>query len=322
MKLIVQPEDGLTPVLRAIRQAKRSIEMVIFRFDRGVLEEALESAVDRGVVVRTLIAHTNKGGEARLRKLELKLLEAGVTVARTADDLVRYHGKLMLVDRELLHVYGFNLTRLDIEKSRSFGIITKNRALVQEAVRLFEADASRQPFRPRMRDLVVSPENARDRLSGFIRKAQREILIYDPKVADTAMIKLLQERARAGVVVRIIGKLAKSGAGLTAAKYAGKRLHVRMILRDRRRAFVGSQSLRRLELDERREVGVIVRDAKIIKQMAAIFESDWAETPVAKEIQKEQQKQEKKDKKERKERRDKKEKNEKKERSEAAESGA
>jgi phosphatidylserine/phosphatidylglycerophosphate/cardiolipin synthase-like enzyme len=286
MKLIVQPEDGLTPVLRAIRQAKRSIEIVIFRFDRGELEEALEAAVGRGVVVRTLIAHTNKGGDARLRKLELKLLQAGVTVARTADDLVRYHGKLLIVDRELLHVYGFNLTRLDIEKSRSFGIITKNRALVQEAVRLFEADASRQPFRPRMRDLVVSPENARDRLASFIRKAQREILIYDPKVADSAMIRLLQERGRAGVSVRIIGKLAKSGAGLTTAKYPGKRLHVRVIIRDGRRAFVGSQSLRRLELDERREVGVIVRDAKIIKQMAAVFEADWALTPVAKEMQK------------------------------------
>lgn len=293
MKLIVQPEDGLTPVLRAIRQAKRSIEIVIFRFDRGDLEEALEAAVGRGVVVRTLIAHTNKGGDSRLRKLELKLLEAGVTVARTADDLVRYHGKLLIVDRELLHVYGFNLTRLDIEKSRSFGVITKNRALVQEAVRLFEADASRQPFRPRIRDLVVSPENARDRLATFIRKAQRELLIYDPKVADSAMIRLLQDRARAGVRVRIIGKVSKSGAGLAAAKYPGKRLHVRVIIRDSRRAFVGSQSLRRLELDERREVGIIIRDAKTIKQMASVFEADWAQTPLAKELQREQEKKDK-----------------------------
>lgn len=289
MKLIVQPDDGLTPVLRAIRQAKNSIEIVIFRLDRAEVAEALEAAVARGVVVRTLIAHTNTGGESRLRKLELKLLDAGVTVARTADDLVRYHGKLMIVDRALLHVYGFNLTSLDIEKSRSFGIITKNRVFVQEAVRLFEADASRQPFRPRIRDLVVSPENARDRLASFIRKAQRELLIYDPKVADPAMIRSLEDRTRSGVDVRIIGKVGKA-ARLTAAKYPGKRLHVRVIIRDGRRAFVGSQSLRRLELDDRREVGIIVRDAKTIKQMASVFESDWALTPVAKELKKKQNK--------------------------------
>lgn len=298
MKLIVQPDHGLTPVIRAIRQARRSIEIIIFRFDRDEVEQALEAAVGRGVVVRTLIAHTNKGGDAHLRKLEQQLLEAGATVARTADDLVRYHGKLMIVDRKLLHVYAFNLTRLDIEKSRSVGVVTKNPALVQEAVRLFEADASRQPFRPRMRDLVVSPENARDRLSTFIRKAQRELLVYDPKVADSAMIKLLMDRAKAGVSVRIIGKLGKRGTGLLVAKYPGKRLHVRMIVRDGRRAFVGSQSLRRVELDERREVGLIVRDAKTIKQMTTVFEADWAQTSLAKEMQKEQEKKDKKEEKE------------------------
>ena len=57
--------------------------------------------------MRALIAHTNRGGERNLRKLELRLLEAGVTVARTADDLTRYHGKMMIVD-DTLHVFGFN----------------------------------------------------------------------------------------------------------------------------------------------------------------------------------------------------------------------
>ena len=45
------------------------------------------------------------------------------------------------------------------------------------------------------------------------------------------------------------------GAGFDARAFPGKRLHVRAIVRDGRRAFVGSQSLRKLELDERREVG-------------------------------------------------------------------
>jgi cardiolipin synthase A/B len=294
MKLIVQPEDGVTPILTALNRAARSIDIVIFRFDRFEIERALKAAVVRGVAVRTLIAHTNKGGETRLRKLELRLLSAGVTVSRTADDLVRYHGKLMIVDRESLHVYGFNLTSLDILKSRSFGIITKNRSVVQEAMRLFEADASRQPFKPGMNDLVVSPENARARLASLIKKAKHQLLIYDPRVADPAMIRLLQERARAGVDVRILGKVGKRGQGLHVAKHPGKRLHVRMILRDGRRAFVGSQSLRRLELDHRREVGVIVRDPKIVKQMLQVFEDDWALTDLAKELQKKEKKEEKK----------------------------
>jgi cardiolipin synthase len=287
MKLIVQPDDGVAPLLKAIKGARKSIEIVIFRFDRPEVQKALEAAVARGVSVRTLIAHTARGAETRLRKVELRLLEAGVTVARTADDLVRYHGKLMILDRKSLHVYGFNLTQLDIQKSRSFGIVAKNRRLVQEAVRLFEADTCRQPFTPMMMDLVVSPENAREQLAAFLKKAQRQLLIYDPKVADLKMIRLLEDRAKAGVDVRIIGKLGKPGNGLKVSKYPGQRMHVRAIVRDGQRAFVGSQSLRRLELDERREVGVIVRDPTIVRQMADVFERDWQQTEIGKALQRE-----------------------------------
>jgi hypothetical protein len=59
-------------------------------------------------------------------------------------------------------------------------------------------------------------------------------------------------------------------------KLAGTRLHTRTIIRDRRRAFVGSQSLRAEELDSRRELGLIVQDAKAVKTLIETFESDWA----------------------------------------------
>src|SRR5439155_9248571 len=161
-------------------------------------------AVARGVRVRALTANTNKGGEKRLRDLEMVLLDGGVTVSRTAHDLVRYHGKMMILDARLLHVYGFNFTRLDIEKSRSFGVITRNTRLVQEAIRLFEADFDRKPYTAGFDRFVVSPDNARERLAAFIRGARKELLIYDPKVSHPVILRLLAERAKAGVHVNII----------------------------------------------------------------------------------------------------------------------
>ena len=44
-------------------------------------------------------------------------------------------------------------------------IICQDRRCIQEAVRLFEADAIRQEFEPELDSLVVSPENARDVLA-------------------------------------------------------------------------------------------------------------------------------------------------------------
>jgi hypothetical protein len=40
---------------------------VALRFDLLEIEDALAAAVERGVVVQALIAHTNRGGEKRLR---------------------------------------------------------------------------------------------------------------------------------------------------------------------------------------------------------------------------------------------------------------
>src|SRR6185369_12011432 len=159
MKLIVQPDAGIAPIVTAIKQARKSVDVLIFRLDRMEIVKALEAAVARGVRVRALTAHQNHGGTKILRKLEMHLLQGGVTVSRTADDLVRYHAKMMIVDGRLLHVYGFNFTLIDMEKSRSFGIISKNKKLVTEAMKLFEADFERQPYSPGNERFVVSPEN-------------------------------------------------------------------------------------------------------------------------------------------------------------------
>jgi phosphatidylserine/phosphatidylglycerophosphate/cardiolipin synthase-like enzyme len=281
MKLIVQPDAGVVPIVTAVKQAKKSIDILIFRLDRSEIAHALEAAVARGVRVRALTAHTNRGGTKSLRKLEMQLLEAGVTVSRTAADLVRYHGKMMIVDTKFLHVYGFNFTGLDIAKSRSFGVITRNEKLVKEAMKLFDADFDRRTYKACCDRFVVSPENARDRLSSFIKGARKQLFIYDPQVTDDAMLRLIMERVKAGVDVRVIGRV-EAKWELEGQKYPGRRLHTRAIIRDGDRAFVGSQSLRRLELEKRREVGLIITDKSVVKQLLSVFEMDWAQTDTGK----------------------------------------
>ena len=289
MKLIIQPDDGLVPLLKAVRRARKTIDIVIFRFDRPELEKALEAAVTRGVVVRALIAHTNRGGEKSLRRLELRLLDAGVTVARTADDLPRYHGKLLIVD-DVLYVFGFNYTKIDIEKSRSFGIMTRDKRLVKEASSLFEADSTRQPYSPNHNRFVVSPETSRELLTAFIRQAKKQLLIYDVQVSDNLIHRVLLDRIRAGVEVRVIGKIEKISGGVECRKLLDLRLHVRAIVRDGNACFLGSQSLRKLELDGRREVGLIITDSRIAKKVQAVFEADWLQTAPASKAGKEKEK--------------------------------
>ena len=111
-----------------------------------------------------------------------------MTVTRTADDLPRYHGKMTIIDDELF-VLGFNFTRQDIERSRSFGLITRDKKLVKEAAALFEADATRQPYTPRHDRFVVSPDTSRERLGGADRQrpqAAADLRRRDLRQADAA----------------------------------------------------------------------------------------------------------------------------------------
>jgi phosphatidylserine/phosphatidylglycerophosphate/cardiolipin synthase-like enzyme len=275
VKLLIQPGDGLTPLLNGINDAKTSVEIAIFRLDRTEIERALANAVKRGVFVHALIAHMNRSGQAALRKLELRLLAAGATVARTADDLTRYHGKVMIVDRRELYLLAFNFTYLDIEYSRSFGIVTADPALVREACKLFDADAKRRPYEPNSPAFVVSPVNARKQLAAFLASAKKQLLIYDPTVSDPAMIRLLEQRAEAGVEIKILGRLTRRYPRISVHKMPRIRLHARAIVRDGAHVFVGSQSLREVELDGRREIGVIVRDVEIASSLAKTFHEDW-----------------------------------------------
>ncbi len=293
MQLIVQPEDGVVAVVAGIRAAKKTLDMPIFRLDHLEVDKAIRSAVKRGVIVRTLIAHTNSGGDKSLRKLEQRLLATGATVSRTADDLVRYHNKFMIVDSRTLYVMGFNYTHLDIDRSRSFGVVTRNRRLVQEAMRLFEADFNRQHYSPALKTFLVSPGNAREQLAALLKGAKKQLLVYDVRITDDAMIRILKERARAGVEIRMLGKLQKKDLDAQVEKFPGK-LHARTIIQDAKRAFIGSQSLRKLELDGRREVGVILTDPRVVRQLVSTFESDWAETDAGRKAAAEKEKGKKK----------------------------
>jgi len=277
MKLIIQPDDGPGPLLSAIKSAKKTLDIAIFRFDRGDIEEALKAAVADGVKVTALVADVNRGGEKKLRQLETRFLEAGITVARTADDLVRYHDKLIIVDRSALFMLSFNFTHMDIDHSRGFGIVTRNAALVQEALQLFEADRARRPYTAGPDTFVVSPANSRKVLRRFLKRAKKQLFIYDPQISDREMIRILQERAKAGVEIHVIGKLS-GRTGIAVHKLTRMALHTRTIIRDGRQAFVGSQSLRAVELDSRRELGLIVRERKVVRKLVATFESDWSTT--------------------------------------------
>jgi len=277
LRVIIQPRDGIAPLLEGINQAAESVEIVIYRLDRLEIEQALVQAAARGVRVHALITYTNKDDLPDIKKLEKRLTERNVTVTRTAEDLIRYHSKVMIIDRRKLYLLTFNFTFLDIHHSRSFGIIAEEPHLVAEAVQLFSADVAGKSHKAGSKYFVISPNNARQKLSEFILGARKQLLIYDGKLSDSQMLKLLANRARAGVEIKVIGHTGKKVAGVDVRPMPLIRLHAQAIIRDGQEVFFGSQSLRKSELDQRREVGLITSNLEAIKSFFLIFVMDWGE---------------------------------------------
>jgi len=110
----------------------------------------------------------------------------------------------------------------------------------------------------------------------FIGGAKKELAIDDISIHDPAMIRLLKERASKGVRIRVIRSLKEVIDGVTVQRPGGFRLNVRAIIRDGTRAFVDGQSLRKVGLDKRREIGVLISNPAVTRQLMEVFESDWA----------------------------------------------
>jgi phosphatidylserine/phosphatidylglycerophosphate/cardiolipin synthase-like enzyme len=245
------------------------------------MEQELEMAVARGVRVRALVARAAAGDNGQLRDVEQRLLAVGVVVARTADDFVKYHGKYFIAD-EALYVLGFNFKRSNVE-ARSFGIRTTNRRAVQDALRLFESDLSRQALTlDRASPLVVSPETSRRALGRFVGGARSHLAIYDARLDDPDFVALLLQREAAGVKVRVIGSAPKLKDAVPVRELKGMKLHVRAMVRDGTQIFLGSQSLRPLELDRRREVGLILGNRSAARAMLDVFDADWDQSSTRK----------------------------------------
>ncbi len=91
------------------------------------------------------------------------------------------------------------------------------------------------------------------------------------------MVRLLENRAKAGVEVKVIGAMNKRVKGVEVRELPLFRLHAQAIIRDGKEVFFGSQSLRKVELDQRREVGLITDEADAVQSFLIIFEMDWGD---------------------------------------------
>jgi len=291
--LVVQPDDGVDPVLGLMADARESLRVKQFTLSEPRLIQGLIDAHRRGVSVRVMLnPHRSSGDRANDVTFE-QLQKTGIVIQWTSPDFVVTHEKSIVVDDRCALVATFNQVLKYFTETRDYGVITTDARQVAEIATAFEADWQHVPFHPDPQiGLLWSRTNSRPLMAQFIDEARHSLDVQHPKYVDATIVERLVAAHARGVNIRVLcgGRHGLSDydildtfaslrilqrAGIRVHRQKHLKLHAKLILADGRRASLGSMNIDRSAFDLRRELGINVDDEAIVAHLARIFTHDW-----------------------------------------------
>jgi phosphatidylserine/phosphatidylglycerophosphate/cardiolipin synthase-like enzyme len=154
-----------------------------------------------------------------------------------------------------------DLTGKGLDRTADFAAFATERRTVRAIAELFEQDRAGRPAKVASRQVIVGPEGARPAYEALLAEARTSIQIIDHKLSDPKILDLLTWKARRGVRVEVVG-----------TDRLGKRAHGKLVIVDRQTAIVGSIALSPVSLDQRRELGLIVRHPEPLDTLSRYFD--------------------------------------------------
>jgi cardiolipin synthase A/B len=292
--LIVQPDDGVTPVREFIRTAQQSLLIKQFTFTEPSLIQAVIDRKNAGVAVRVMLNSKRSGGDRANDEAFETLQKAGINVRWANPKFYVTHEKSIVIDNRVALIATFNLCEKYFTLTRDYGVIVFDSAKVEQVAAGFEADWEQRDWTPSTESgLLWSNHNSRLLMSSFIDSAESRLDVQHPKFVDTTILERLVSAAQRGVHVRVLcgGKHGISDwdildtfsslrvlhySGVKVHKQKNLRLHAKLLLADHKQALLGSMNIDRSAFDLRRELGTTIQDPTVVARLEGIFEQDWS----------------------------------------------
>lgn len=291
LRLIIEPgAGGSSPFVTLIERARHRVELTMYELSDPAVESALAAAEHRGVAVRVLLnggyySHRDDKNAAA----HAYLAGHGVPVRYSSPAFAFTHQKTLTVDGKLSAVMTLNFTSVYYAADRDFAVLDGQPADVAAIEAVFDADWRSRAISPSRGtgDLVWSP-GAGSALLRLIASAHHGLDVENEELADDDAVSALCAAARRGVDVRLVMTYATEwkpafaqlgGCGAHVHLYHGEHpiyVHAKLIVADGRRAFVGSQNFSVTSLERNRELGIVTRDAAIVRGLSSTFDTDYA----------------------------------------------
>lgn len=288
--IMVMRENGLENLVGLINDAQESIDVHIYIMTANTPElmDAFKDALNRGVKVRLMVEddpfYWTRKGENPSEEAINELVAAGAEYKPDHPDFsksrVTHEKSIVFDDKKALILTG-NLGSSTFGKNLDLGaILIENPKIVNEVKTIFDSDWDRTPL-PDMPDtsLVISPNNAREKLEGLIGSAQKSIQILQQGFSDKGIINLVASKIDEGIDTELtltdpgIAQGNMQNAAYLALKGAkvnflvAPYIHAKAINIDARdddptddKTYVGSQNFSMSAIDRNRELGIIFND--------------------------------------------------------------
>jgi phosphatidylserine/phosphatidylglycerophosphate/cardiolipin synthase-like enzyme len=279
------PDEGERPFVDALRSAVRQIDVMVYMMGFGGILDTLTEKARAGVKVTVLL----DGNEKRSvnQKYQEILTAAGAIVRWSDPAFAHMHAKVLMVDGEVAVLSTGNYARSFMLQERNYAITDRDPEDLRSLQELFRADVEGRAPNLQCTRLVVAPVNAKMRMLELVKSATRSLVVHSMQFAERDIQEAVLERKRAGVDVRVlladaewIDANAQAGRVLRDASIPARQLrapsvHVKAIVADGARVFVGSENLSYTSLTRNREVGVMTDQPEVAKRMLDVFDEDW-----------------------------------------------
>ncbi|MBA3503023.1 MAG: hypothetical protein H0T65_21860 [Deltaproteobacteria bacterium] len=266
--------------------AQQTLDVLMYLFTVTALADRIIAAKNRGVAVRVLLDPDHEGN-ANVRS---KLMAANVPT-RNAPGLYSFaHAKYLLIDGKAAVIMSMNFNVDAMSSERNYGMITRDPDDLTDIKAIFDMDwagGGGEPPKPAdlaCTRLIVSPNNAKQRIVDFIKSAKTKLDVEAMYVADDGVRAAILDAKKRGVDVRVILETSSDNAevkalfmanGITVKGAGSFYLHAKLLIADGV-AFVGSVNFSITALTKNRELGAFVFEpgpAAVIQQQ---FDADWA----------------------------------------------
>lgn len=286
MQLYKTPDLGLlTQLVDEIDAAKEKIYVEVYIFTERDMRDALIRAHNRWIEVKILLEN-NPYKAPYLNDKHYEAFQNAWLDVKWSDPL-NYslnHAKMMIID-EKVYISTWNFSYSLFKYNQDFLVSVENTDFIEKLEALFIWDFEHKNIGVYDTNLVISPSDSRFKLEQLVLSAKESVRFYFPYIADERFENTLFKASQKwvniqGIVAKdfyneendVIERFERTNIEMSFLKK--DKLHAKAMLIDESILYIGSINFSTYSFDENREIGLIIKDKKIIEDFKNIFNSD------------------------------------------------